>query len=110
MSVSGVRDHHLIVVLYEQAINFLRQAITDMQQANFVSQSRNIKKAQGIIDELSSVLDMDAGGDVAKNLRAIYNFMIQHLDRADADCDLSLMQEVISQLEELNDSWKVITS
>lgn len=109
MSITGASNHHLIVMLYEQAIKFLHQAIRDLREENFISQARNIRKAQAIIDELNSVLDMDAGGDVAKNLRAIYNFMIHHLSEASNDCDVGLIHEVISQLEELNGSWKVIT-
>jgi flagellar protein FliS len=109
MSITGANNHHLIVMLYEQAIRFLHQAIRDMREENFTCQTRNVRKAQAIIDELNSVLDMDAGGDVAKNLRAIYNFMIQHLTEASNDCDVGLIHEVISQLEELNGSWKVIT-
>lgn len=108
MSITGVDNHHLIVTLYEQAIRFLHQAIKDMREGNLISQARNIRKAQGIIDELNSVLDMDAGGDIAKNLRAIYNFMIQHLSQAGAECDVDLIHEVVLQLEELNSSWKVI--
>lgn len=108
MSITGVDNHHLIVTLYEQAIKFLHQAIKDMREGSLISQARNIRKAQGIIDELNSVLDMDAGGDVARNLRAIYNFMIKHLSDAGAERDVNLIHEVILQLEELNSSWKVI--
>ena len=109
MSITGVSNHHLIVMLYEQAIKFLHQTITDIREGNFAGRTRNIRKAQAIIDELNSVLDMDAGGDVASNLRAIYNLMIQHLNKADLNCDMGLINEVITQLEELNDSWKVIS-
>lgn len=108
MSITGVSNHHLIVTLYEQAIRFLHQAIKDMREGSLISQARNIRKAQRVIDELNSLLDMDAGGDVARNLRAIYNFMIKHLSEAGVECDVDLIQEVIVQLEELNSSWKVI--
>ena len=109
MSVSGVQNHHLIVMLYDQAIRFLRHAIDDIQQGGYAGQARNIRKTEGIIDELNSLIDMDAGGDVAENLRGIYNLMIQQLEQANNSSDVHLIYEVISQLEELNESWRVVT-
>ena len=110
MSVSGVQNHHLIVMLYDHAIKFLHQAIRDIQQGSYIGQARNIRKTEGIIDELNSVLDMDAGGDVAGNLRGIYNLMIQQLEQVNNSSDVYLIYEVIAQLEELNESWRMVTS
>ena len=53
MSITGFSNHHLIVMLYEQAIKFLHQTITDIREGNFAGRTRNIRKAQAIIDELN---------------------------------------------------------
>jgi len=99
----------LIVMLYEGAIRFLRQAIADLERKDYAAKGRNIGKAQDIILELNTVLDMEAGGEIAQNLRALYNFMQRHLSQANIKCDPQMVRDVISLLEELNSSWRAIT-
>ncbi len=54
------------------------------------------------------MLDMDAGGEISKNLRSLYMFMKSHLSQANAKRDPQMIQEVIGLLEELNQGWKTI--
>lgn len=98
----------IIVMLYEGAIKFLKQAILEMQADNHEAKSKYLLKAEDIINELSTVLDMEAGGEIATNLRALYMFMIRHLHEANVKKDPGKIEEVIKLLEELNQSWKAI--
>lgn len=100
----------LVVMLYDGAIRFLRQASQDMQNRDYASKGKNLNKAQDILYELNTTLDMDAGGEIAQNLRALYNFMIRHLGQANFKNDVKMVQEVIKLLEELNQGWKTITA
>ena len=69
-----------------------------------------ISKAQDIIMELNSALDMDAGREIAVNLRQLYLFMWRHLNQANLRKDPNMIQKVIDLLEELNKGWKAIAS
>ena len=100
----------LIVMLYDGAIKFLGQAIVDLEGKDYEGKGRDIAKAQNIILELNTVLDMESGGEVAKNLRSLYNFMYRHLGQANIKCDPQMIREVIKLLEDLNQSWRAITS
>ena len=100
----------LIVMLYDGAIKFLKQAIVHMEEKDYMAKGQCIGRAQDIIDELNTVLDMDAGGEVAQNLRSLYNFMVRHLSEANIKCDPRKCQDVIILLEDLNQSWRAITS
>ena len=53
---------------------------------------------------------MEAGGEIAQNLRSLYNFMNRHLSQANVKCDPQMIREVITLLEDLNQSWRAITS
>jgi len=108
-TVTTQNKGRLIVMLYDGAIKFLRQAIRDLEVNDYEAKGRNIGKAQDIIIELNTVLDMDAGGEVAQNLRGLYNFMNRHLSQANVKRDPQMLREVISLLEELNQSWRAIT-
>ena len=109
-AVSTQSRGRLIVMLYDGAIRFLRQAIADIERCDYAAKGMHISKAQDIIFELNSVLDMEQGGQIAQNLRGLYNFMHKHLSEANFRKDPQMIREVIEILEELNQSWRAITT
>ncbi len=108
-AISTQSRGRLIVMLYDGAIKFLKLAIQELEAENYAGKGQYINRAQDIIDELNAVLDMEAGGEISQNLRKLYHFMGRHLNQANAKRDPQMIQEVINLLEELNQSWKVIT-
>jgi flagellar protein FliS len=98
----------LIVLLYDGAIKFMKLAIKELGEKNYEAKGRYINKAQDIINELNAVLDMDAGGEIASNLRKLYCFMNNRLSEANSKRDPKMIREVIELMEELNHSWKAI--
>ncbi len=99
----------LIVMLYDGAIKFLKLAIKEIQAKDPEAKGEYISKAIDIIFELNTVLDTEAGGEIAMNLRKLYLFMGRHLTEANAKQDIGKIEEVINLLEDLNQSWKAIT-
>ncbi len=95
----------LVVMLYDGAIKFLRQAVQDIQRNDMAAKGKHIGKAQDILFELNTVLNMEQGGQVAQNLRSLYTFMHRHLSEANLQKDTRKIQEVIGILEELNQGW-----
>jgi flagellar protein FliS len=98
----------LIVMLYDGAVKFLKMAIKDIENEDYESKSEHLTRAQNIITELNSVLDMESGGEIAQNLRKLYHFMRKHINQAGVENSTQKIQEVIGLLEELNQSWKAI--
>jgi len=99
----------LIVMLYDGAIKFLKLAVKELEAQNYAAKGQYINRAQDVINELNAVLNMEAGGEIAQNLRKLYLFMNGRLSQANAKRDPQMIQEVITLLEELNQSWKAIT-
>ena len=108
-SVTTQNKGRLVVMLYEGAIKFLKMAIREIESKNPEAKGKYISKSIDIIFELNTVLDMEAGGEVAMNLRMLYLFMGRHLTEANAKQDIGKIEEVIKLLEELNQSWKAVT-
>ncbi len=100
----------LIVMLYDGAVKFLKLAIEEIEKKNPEAKGHYIIKAKDIINELNIVLDMDAGGEIAVNLRRLYLFMNRQLSEANIKQDPQKIREVITLLEELNQSWKAIAN
>ena len=103
---------HMIVMLYEGAVKFLNQAIEQIDagdDGNAEDRAEYITKATNIINELNAILDIEAGGNIATDLRRLYQFMIRHLMQANIRNDTRMIREVIDLLEDLNEGWKAIS-
>ena len=98
----------IVVMLYEGAINYLRQAVREVDAENWPEVGKAIVKARGIIEELNYCLDMESGGELAANLRSLYFFMIGTLTQAHVHKDREKLEQVISLLAELNQGWQAI--
>ena len=70
----------LVVMLYDGAGRFLRQAEGSMIDGSWLQASEKLSRAEAIIDELLATLDMDAG-EVADRLQSIYVFCKTRLSR-----------------------------
>ena len=88
----------------------MKLAIQELEADNYEAKGRYLIKAQDIINELNAVLDMDAGGEIATNLRSLYLFMNKRLSEANTNRDAQIIRDVITTMDELNQSWKAISS
>ncbi len=108
-AISTQSRGRLIVMLYDGAIKFLKLALQEIEAGHWAAKSQYINRAQDIIAELNAILDMEAGGEIARNLRRLYLFMNRRLVQANIKKDPQMIREVITLMEELNQSWKTIT-
>ena len=107
-TVTTQNKGRLIVLLYDGAIKFMRLAIKELEAGNYEAKGQYVNRAQDIINELNAVLDTDAGGEIATNLRKLYCFMNNRLSQANIKRDPQIIRDVIILMEELNRSWKAI--
>jgi len=95
----------LVVMLYDGAIRFLTIAREKMAAGEIEVRHVNIVKAQNIIVELLSSLNMREGGDLAGNLQRVYTYMLQQLVDANMRDRQQPLDEVIAMFRELRESW-----
>lgn len=108
-AISTQSRGRLIVMLYDGAIKFMKLALQEIEAGNWAAKGQYLSRAQDIIEELNAVLDTEAGGEIARNLRRLYLFMNRRLAQASIKKDPQMIREVITLMEELNQSWKTIT-
>lgn len=96
----------LILMLYDGAIRFLNIAIDNMDFRKYDIVNNNIIKAQDIITELMLSLNMDQGGEIAKNLFNIYAYMKKRLLEGNIRKDPAILQEVVKHLTTLRSAWE----
>jgi len=95
----------LVVMLYDGAIRFLKQGQAAIERGDRERQNHCLVRAQRIIAELESSLDMDAGAQIAQNLMALYQFMHEQLVLANLQDDVEKVQKVREMLESLREAW-----
>ncbi len=103
--VNTASREQLLIMLYDGAIRFLREAEGAMADRQVVQQGALISKTIGIINELSATLDHEVGGEVAADLEALYDYMNRELLRANLKDDPHRLGEVRKMLTGLRDTW-----
>lgn len=100
----------VVTMLYEGAVKFLKQAVRELEAGQFIEKGKSISRAVDIIQELDVTLNMEAGGEIAQNLRRLYAFMQEHLFQANMRKDADMIRQTIKLLEELNEGWKAVAT
>lgn len=106
----------LVVLLYEGAVKQLALASSlfeadgSMKAKNIEAYGKAVAKAKNIIAELEVSLDMEKGGDIAKNLMSLYVFFNEQLMSAAINRDKSKIDTVHKMMKDLCDSWQKIAA
>ncbi|MBN1843523.1 MAG: flagellar export chaperone FliS [Deltaproteobacteria bacterium] len=98
----------LVIMCYEGAISNLRLAREKYDAREYEAKARAVQKFQDIVNELLCSLDFEKGGQIATNLRAIYEYMIRRILQGDVEKEPSVFDEVLGMLEELKGAWEEI--
>jgi flagellar secretion chaperone FliS len=96
----------LVVMLYRGAVRFVSSAIEAIESQDIQTAHTNLVRTQAIITELSETLDTERGGDIASNLRAIYEYLNRRLIEANLRKDASIAREVQGLLRDLLPAWE----
>lgn len=105
MQIQTATPGQLILMLYEGAIKFCKLAKKGIEEKNLMDANKYLIKVQDIITELMISLDMKAGGEIAKNLYSLYDYMLRRLLDANIKKSAEIVDEVQGLIEELKDAW-----
>jgi flagellar protein FliS len=109
--VMSASPGELILMLYEEGIRTLKkaeEAFAIETPDRFQTISNNLLHAQDVITELSVSLDMEKGGEIAKNLQKLYDFMVHHLSKGNADKVKAPVTEIRELMTELQGAWRQV--
>ena len=99
----------LVLMLYDGALRFLEQArrafsFDDPLEFNQTIHN-GVTRAQNIINELNTALDLERGGDCAANFRRLYDYFDRRLHEANQYKKQEGIDEVIRRLTIIRDAW-----
>lgn len=103
--ISTATPEQILIMLYDGAIRFTRQAIMAGEQGNQVQKLERISKSLAIVTEFSNTLNHDIGGQIAADLDGLYQFMIRELSAARKDESGKNLKTVEGLLVDLRQTW-----
>lgn len=100
----------VVVLLYDGALKFLGQAKELLEANDMAGKGINISRALDVIAELDSSLNMEKGGDLARNLHGLYSFCQNHLVMANVKKNPQMIDDVVRVLSGLRSAYAEILS
>lgn len=109
MKIETASPEMLILMLYDGAIKNIRIAHQGMDNPSEIETcSNSLIKAQNIITELMVSLNFEIGGDIARNLFNIYEFVNYTLAQCNVNKNTDNLDTVITMLTDLRETWKEV--
>lgn len=107
-SVTDADPHKLVALLFAGACQRIRLAQACLAQGDQARKGKAIGEACAIVGHLNGSLDHEAGGEIAGNLSALYEYVIQRLTEANLHNDEAGLVESLTLLGEIDSAWNAI--
>ncbi len=111
----GIKDdiavadpHRIIQLLMQGALENMAKAKGAMERKDYTLKGQLIGKATAIISALKSSLDINASPELAQNLDALYDYMIENLIIASREMSVDKVSEVMELLLTIKSAWDQI--
>ena len=107
--VSGATPHRLVQMLFDGLIDEIASARSALLDGRLEAKGRHISRAVRILEEgLRAGLNMEAGGELARNLKSLYDYATVRLTQANLRKESEPLDEVARLIEPLRDAWNDI--
>src|SRR4051812_33318911 len=106
MSIKTASRGQILIMLYEGAIQNIRKASMAIDKNDLKQKGVFIGKAHDIVNELLNTLDFEVGGEIARDLERLYNYIIYELMKANLENSKDKLENSRKILETLLEGWK----
>jgi flagellar protein FliS len=107
-SVAGADPHRLVLMLMDGVLERLVIALACIERGDIGRKAQLLHSCTTLIAELRGSLNMKGGGEIARNLSDLYEYMARQLIRANAENKVEIIREVTSLLAEVRGAWVAI--
>lgn len=105
--VLSATPEQLITLLFDGALAAIAKAQLYMQNGDIQGRGNSISKAIDIVDSgLKASLDMEAGGELSRNLAATYELIVYNLLQANLHADPKKLELAKQLLADISDAWR----
>lgn len=101
----GASPVHLVVLLYDQLMEDLRAAIAALRRNDIEQRTKELDHALLVVGHLHDRLNMEGGGEVARNLKQFYNVLRASLLQAQAQASVEILRQQLENLLKVREAW-----
>lgn len=107
--ILAASPHQRISMLFDHYQAAIRMARLQMQAGNIPEKGKAITRAINIVSRgLRGALDLEQGGDIARQLDDLYDFVVRLLLRANLDNDEASLNAAAELLGPIASAWSAI--
>jgi flagellar protein FliS len=104
--VSTGSPHQLVAMLFDGYMDAIAQARGALQQGQIEAKGKAIGRAVRIIEEgLKAGLNLTGGGELAADMRDLYDYVTLRLTQANLRNDEKILAECQALIEPLRSAW-----
>lgn len=104
-SVKTASKEQILLMLYQAAIKSCKKSIEAIDKQDIATKGEQIGKLQDIVIELNNSLDFEVGGDVARELASLYDYILYSSTQANIKKDKEPLEGCLKVLITLYDGW-----
>lgn len=105
-AVTTASREQVLIMLYEAAIKNLKKAQEAAEKKDVAAKGVAVGKAHDILNELLNSLDFNIGGEIARKLESLYNYMIEELMKGNLENDAKRFLQIEKLMANLLEGWK----
>jgi flagellar protein FliS len=105
-SIKTANRGQLLIMLYEAAIRNIKKSSAAIDRNDLQEKGLSIGRVHDILIELLNTLDFEAGGDIARDLERLYNFMIEQLVKANVENNKEPLILIQKLMDNLLGAWR----
>jgi len=102
--ILAAKPEELTYMLYEGIVKFIKKALLSVEAKNYEAVNYNTQRAQAIVDELRSTLNMDI--PISESLESLYEYLNFKLVSANIEKNDVQFNEALEIAENFKDTWK----
>ena len=106
--VNSANNVQLIQMLLDGFIETIYKAEVQIQKNDIEGKAKSLIKASNIIMGLQTSLDIENGGEIAKNLNELYTYISRRVFEINLQNDVKIIAEVKDLINSIRDAWKQV--
>jgi flagellar protein FliS len=107
-AVLDADPHRLVALMFAGLRERLQLAAACIDAGNIARKGQAITEASTIVGHLDGSLNMDAGGEIAQNLSALYEYVQRRLVDANLRNDTAALRECDGLIGDIQSAWNAI--
>ena len=104
-NIQTASKEQILLMLYQAAIKNCKKAMEAIEKNDLAAKGESIGKLQDIIIELNNSLDFEVGGEVAKELASLYDYILYASTQANIHVEKSHLESCLQVIRTLYDGW-----